>query len=452
MSVDGSLLRAVGVLALSLQIGWVPAVQADDLLGVARRAQAHDATYLAARRTLEAATERPIQARGGMLPAAHLTASASRQSGQASFADADPVDRKVRNRGWSVQVTQPLWRPANLAGWRHAEAQLEQAREQFRQAEQDLLLRVAQAYLDVLVAQEGRRAAKSYRAAVEHQLALATRNFDVGTGAITDVHEAQARRDAARAQGVAAHNEVELRTAELERLLGASPGTLHLLNPSAELPPPPAGELQRWLDSAREDHPAVRIQRTALEVARAEVERQRAGHSPTLDLTASYGPTRASGSMSSPADIASHVRSAQVGVNFTMPLYAGGAVQSRVREALAMSEKAEEELEAAKRLASTQARQAHAGVLNGLAQVDALASAVQSSEAAIASNRVGYRIGTRINTDVLNAEQQLHAAQRDWHKARVDTLMNGLRLKAAIGELSELDLASINALLMPPLP
>ncbi|RZI78681.1 MAG: hypothetical protein EOP38_27390 [Rubrivivax sp.] len=173
---------------------------------------------------------------------------------------------------------------------------------------------------------------------------------------------------------------------------------------------------------------------------------------PTLDLVMSYGPTYASGSMSSPADISSRVRSAQLGVNLTLPLYAGGAVQSRVREALALHAKAEEELEAAKRQASTQARQAYAGVLNGHAQVAALASAVRSSEEALASNRIGYRIGTRINTDVLNAEQQLYAAQRDWHKARVDTLLSNLRLKAATSQLSEADLAAINGLLESRLP
>lgn len=450
MNAEG-FLRVVGALAL-LACMAPGSAEAEDLLGTVQRAQAHDATYLAARRALDAAAERPIQARAGLLPAVNVTAAANRQSGQAAFSGGEPVDREVRNRSWSLQITQPIWRPASLAGWRHADAQLEQAREQFHQVEQDLLLRSAQSYLDVLVAREGRRAADSYLAAVEQQLALASRNLEVGTGAITDVHEAQARRDAARAQGVAAQNEVELRMAELERLLGGPPGALQPLDPLAALPPPPADGLEGWLDTARAEHPAVRIQRSAVDVARAEVERQRAGHSPTLDLTASYGPTHASGSMNSPADIASRVRSSQVGVNFTMPLYAGGAVQSRVREAMAMRDKAEEELEAARRLASTQARQAYAGLVNGRAQVDALASAVSSSEAALASNRVGYRIGTRINTDVLNAEQQLHAAQRDWHKARAETLMNGLRLKAAVGGLSDADLATINALLVPRLP
>lgn len=443
--------RSAGPLALVFWL-WCTLAQAEDLLDIAQRAQAHDATYLAAQRALDAATERPIQARAALLPAAHIAATTGRQSGDASFAGAMPIEREVRNRSWSLQLTHPIWRPASLAGWRHAEAQLGQAREQYRQAQQDLLLRVAQSYLDVLVANEGRRATGSYLAAVEQQLALAARNFEVGTGAITDVHEAQARRDSALAQRVAAQNDVDLRMAELERLLGSSPGALQPLDPLAALPLSPEGGLQRWLDAARAEHPAVRIQESAAGVARAEVERQRAGHSPTLDLTASYGPAHASGSMNSPADIASRVRSAQVGVSLTVPLYAGGGVQSRVREAVAMLEKAEEDLEAARRLASTQARQAHAGLVNGRAQVDALASAVRSSEAALASNRVGYRIGTRINTDVLNAEQQLHAAQRDWHKARADVLMNGLRLKAATGELAELDLATINALLVPRLP
>lgn len=428
------------------------ATQAEDLMDIVQRAQDRDATYQAARRALDAAAERPVQAQAALLPVVNASAASNRQSGQAGFSGSAPVDRGVRSWNWNLQLTQPIWRPATLAGWRQAEAQYAQALERFRQAEQDLLMRAAQSYLEVLVAKEGLRATSSYRTAVGQQLALAARNFQVGTGAITDVHEAQARRDAVQAQWVAARNEVELRMAELEGLLGTAPGALQPLSNEADLPPLPEGGLDPWLAAAREAHPAVRIQQAAVEIARAEAERQQASHSPTLDLVVNYGPTHASGSMSSPADISSRVRSAQLGVNLTLPLYAGGAVQSRLREALALREKAEEELEAARRQASTQARQAYAGLVNGHAQVAALASAVRSSEEALASNRIGYRIGTRINTDVLNAEQQLHVAQRDWHKARVDGLMSGLRLKAAAGALSETDLAAINALLAPRLP
>jgi outer membrane protein len=441
------------VIMLVLLLCLAPAAtRAEDLMGIVQRAQVHDATYLAARRALDAAAERPVQAQAAMLPVVNASAGSNRQSGQVGFSGAAPVDRGVRNWNWNLQLTQPIWRPANHAGRRQAEAQYAQAQEQFRQAEQDLLMRAAQSYMEVLVAKEGLRAAGAYRTAVGQQLILAARNQEVGTGAITDVHEAKARRDAVQAQWVAARNDVELRTAELERLLGTVPDALQPLSATADLPPLPEGGLDRWLDAAREAHPAVRIQQAAVDVARAEAQRQQAGHSPTLDLVASYGPTYASGSMSSPADISSRVRSAQLGLNLTLPLYAGGAVQSRLREALALRAKAEEELEAARRQASTQARQAYAGLVNGHARVEALASAVRSSEEALTSNRIGYRIGTRINTDVLNAEQQLHAAQRDWHKARVDILLSGLRLKAATGQLSEADLAAINGLLASQIP
>lgn len=268
----------------------------------------------------------------------------------------------------------------------------------------------------------------------------------------TVIGERGSRLSGGQRARVAAQNDVELRQAELQRLLGDAPGALQPMDPVAALPPLPEGGLDRWLDAARAGHPGVRLQLAAVDAARADVKRQTAGHSPSLDLTANYGPTYASGSMGSPADIASRVRTAQLGVTFTLPLYAGGGTQSRVREALALSDKAEEELEAARRQASTLARQAYAGLVNGQAQVEALASAVRSSEAALESNRIGYRIGTRINTDVLNAQQQLHTAQRDWHKARADSLMSALRLKAAVGELSEADLAASNALLAPRLP
>jgi outer membrane protein len=186
---------------------------------------------------------------------------------------------------------------------------------------------------------------------------------------------------------------------------------------------------------------------TALQVADREIDKSRAAHSPTLDLTAGYGINYASGSISSPADIATRTRSGQVGLNLTVPLFAGGGVQARVREAIALKEKASEDLEVARRQAITQARQAFTGVVNGAAQVDALESAISSSKSSLDANKVGYRIGTRINIDVFNAEQQLYSAQRDWHKARAETLMQGLRLKASNATLGETDLQAINDLL-----
>lgn len=422
-------------------------VQAANLLAVYRKAQERDPTYRGAAHALQAARERVPQARAGLLPAVNLIGSTSKQSGQAAFSEAPYIDRNVRNRSWNLQLTQPLWRATSWMALSQAEQQEILAEAQFRQTEQELIVRTAQAYLDVLVAQEAERVARLQISAVELQLGLARRNFEVGTATVTDVHEAKSRLDLSRAQAVAAASDMENRRAELARILGDSEVRLARLRDGGRLPGIQPVTVQSWVDSAREQSLQVRVALTTLEVADREIDKSRAAHSPTLDLTAGYGNNYASGSISSPADIATRTHSGQVGLNLTIPLFAGGGVQARVREAIALKEKASEDLEVARRQAITQARQAFTGVVNGAAQVDALESAISSSKSSLDANKVGYRIGTRINIDVLNAEQQLYAAQRDWHKARAETLMQGLRLKASNATLGETDLQAINDLL-----
>jgi outer membrane protein len=420
---------------------------ADTLLDVYRKAQQRDPAYRGAGHTLRAARERVPQARAGLLPALSLVGAGSRQAGHASFNEAPYADRDVRNRSWNLQLTQPLWRAASWAALGQAEEQELLAEAQFRETEQELILRTAQAYLDVLVAREAGRVARLQIGAVEQQLGLARRNFEVGTGTVTDVHEAQSRLDLASAQSVAADSDLQNKQAELERMLGEQPPALSHLREDSRLPGIEPAGLQPWLDSAREQSIQVRIAQATLDVADREIAKSRAAHSPSVDLTAGYGNTFTSGSMTSPADISVRTRSTQVGLTLTIPIYAGGGVQARLREALALKDKAGEDLEAARRQAVAQARQAFTGVVNGRAQVLALASAVASSKSSLDANKIGFRIGTRINIDVLNAEQQLYAAQRDWHKARAETLMQGLRLKAANSTLVEADLSAINDLL-----
>ena len=420
---------------------------ADNLLEVYRKAQERDPTYRAAVHALQAARERVPQARAGLMPAVNLVGASSQQSGQAAFSEAPYVDRNVRSRSWNLQLTQPLWRAASWVALGQAGQQEVLAEAQFRQAEQELMLRTALVYLDVLVAQEAERVARLQIGAVEQQLGLARRNFEVGTATVTDVHEAKSRLDLSRAQAVAAASDTENKRAELARILGDSGARLARLHDNGRLPGLQPETVQPWVDSAREQSLQVRIALTALDVADREIAKNRAAHLPTLDLTAGYGTNFTSGSITSPADIATRTRSGQVGLNLNIPLYAGGAVQARVREATALKDKAGEELEAARRQAITQARQAFTGVINGVAQVEALESAISSSKSSLDANKVGYRIGTRINIDVLNAEQQLYAAQRDWHRARAETLMQGLRLKASNATLGESDLQAINDLL-----
>ena len=442
MNVD--VFRALAAVAACV-LGVLP-VHAEDLLGVYELARLHDPVLLSARHAHDAAQQRLPQAQAGLLPTIGLTGNTGGQSGTASFAQSPFVDRSVRSRSWSIQLSQPLWRPANRIAYAQAALQEQLADEQLRQARQESMLRIAQGYFDALLAQESLQVAERQLTAVQTQLALAARNYEVGISTVTDVHEAQARRDLAGAQVAVANNEVRARFAELERNLGSTPKMLSTFSANSELPLP-LEDAGTWTERARSQHPAVRIQEAALAVAEAEILRSQAAHGPTLDLVASYGRNFASGSMGSPADVPSRIDAAQVGVNLNVPLFAGGSVAARVRESLALRDKALDDLEAARRQAAFQALQAWNGIRQGRLQLASLASAVASSRSAVEDNKTGYRIGTRINIDVLNAEQQLYAAQREWFKARVETLMQALRLKASGGLLEEADLAEVNRLL-----
>lgn len=425
----------------------VPDVQADDLLAVYRKAQGRDAVFEAARFAAQAAREKLPQARAGLLPTLSLNGNNGHQEGEVSFTDAPYIDREVRSSGTTLQLSLPLYRRANWIAYEQADAQVRQSMAQFEQAGQDLILRVSQSYLDVLVARESVTVAAFQLKAVERQLELAKRNFEVGTATVTDVHEAKSRFDLSRAQLVNAENDLEGKNAELEKIVGDVPGKLAGLRKDVDLPGIERGGLETWLSQARNQYPLVRVQQAAQEIAEQEIARNEAAHFPTLDLTASYGKSFASGSVSSPADVSTRNRVRQVGVQLSIPLYSGGGINSRVREAIANLGKATAELDGARRQAAALARQAYAGVSNGQAQTQALTSAVESSKSAVDANKIGYKIGTRINIDVLNAEQQLYTAQRDLAKSRADILMNGLRLKAATGSLQEADVQALNRLL-----
>lgn len=424
--------------------------QAQDLMAVYAQAQRSDPVIAAAAHALDAAREKQPQAQAALLPNVSLNASKGRQQGQESFNDAPFVDRSVSNSNWTLQLTQPLWRPGHWRALAEAEASVRQAEAQHAGAQQDLMLRVAQSYFDVLIAEDAVTVADAQIRAVQAQQVAAKRAFEVGTATITDVHEAQSRLDLALAQRVASKGEVDTRRAELERILGTPAGRLATLDATRPLPAPEPADAQSWISQARLQHPSVLQQAAALEAASQGLNRQRAEHLPVLDLTASRGTDFSSGTLSSPADIATRTRATRIGFQLTIPLFSGGATQSRVREAAALLERARSELESAQRTAAMQARQSFTGVTTGLAQCEALVSAVASSRSALRANEVGYRTGTRINIDVLNAQQQLYAAQRDLAKARYETVMHGLRLKAAAGALSQDDLRGVNALLMTP--
>jgi outer membrane protein len=205
--------------------------------------------------------------------------------------------------------------------------------------------------------------------------------------------------------------------------------------------------MEQWVASAEDQNFAVRVQQATLEIASREIERARAGHYPTLNMVGSYGKNSASISTIGTVSVGTDSTSRTIGLQLAIPLYAGGSVNSLVRQAKANEEKARQDLESARRSAALAVRQAYLGVTNGMAQVRALEQALVSSQSALDSNKLGYEVGVRINIDVLNAQQQVFSTMRDLAKARYDTLVNGLKLKAAAGTLAEADLETVNRLL-----
>lgn len=438
--------RGLGACMGLVLMGTMDGAFSQSLMAVYEKAKVQDAQYQASRRALEAALEKQPQARAGLLPTVNLTANKNRQFGNASFSGADAVERDVQSWSWNAQLTQPLIRWASWESYQQADAATRQAVAQFSMAEQDLILRVAQVYLDLLVATQSTEVMQSQLTALEEQLALAQRTYAVGTGTITDVHEAKAKWAQSQAQNVAAIQEQENQLAELEKILGEpmSPPQGSL---KQALPTLTSQALTQWLTQADAHNLQIQAQQAALEVARREVAKNEAAHLPTLDLVLSRSTNYNSGALSSPADIATHVNANQAGIQLNIPLYAGGATQSRVREALALALKAQDELTLTRRTVANQVRQAYAGIVSGQAQIAALQTAVEAGKNAVESNKIGFRIGTRITPDVLNAEQQLYASVRDLSKAHAQTLVQHLKLKAAAGALVQADLIALEQVL-----
>lgn len=426
----------------------LPQTTTQTLPDVYQKARVQDPQFRAAQKALAAGLEKLPQARAALLPSANLNANKGRQFGDASFSEAPYIQRDVQSWSWNAQITQPLFRWANWVGWRQADAQVRQSLMQFALAEQDLMLRCAQAYTDAVLALQSLEVAKSQVKAMGEQLALSERTYAVGTGTITDVQESRAKLALAQAQKVTADNDVEVKNAELEKLLGepvALPVMLSVDELTRQAQDVQASSKQvvqqlRYWVSAVPQNLQVQLQEAALEVARQETAKNQAGHMPTLDLVLGRSGSYNSGTLSSPADISTLTVSNSVSVQLTVPIYSGGGTQSRVREAVALEEKAREDLIFAQRSAATQVRQAYAGVVNGQAQVEALQVAVVAGRNAVESNKIGLKIGTRITPDVLTAEQQLFASLRDLYKARIDAAMQSLKLKAAVGQLQPEDL------------
>lgn len=422
-------------LALCL-LGFSAPLYAADLMDIYRQAQEQDATFASARATRDAGIEALPQGRSLLFPTIGLAGSSTRND-----IDRGGTVTGISNRVWTLSLSQPIFRWQNWATYKQGDARAQQAEALFVSAQQDLMVRAAQAYFDVLLAEDNVELQRAQKAAIAEQLEQAKISFEVGTATITDTNDAQARYDLVNSQEIAAVNDLEVKRRTLEVLIGRYPDTLKSLTGKLPLDPPQPAEMDKWVDSADAQNPQLLSQRANYEAARQQVEINRAGHLPTLDLVASRSKnSNATFGTTSVGEVTTD----SVGLQLNIPLFQGGYVSSTVRQAAANFEKAKQDLEFSKRQVDLQARQSYLGVTNGIAQVKALEQSLVSSQSSLDSTVLGQEVGVRTSVDVLNARQQLYTAKYNLAQARYNYLMSRLKLKAAVGTLSEDDLALIN--------
>jgi len=418
------------------------AAQRNDLLALYREALDNDSQYAAARAQYLATIEREPQARSTLLPNLSLVGRANQYSYELNPQN---FDNTFSDYGGGLALSVPVYRPQNWEALEQAKLVVLQGESVLAQARQDLALRLASAYFNVLAARDQVTALEVTKESTLQQLAQARREFEVGTKTIVDTNEAQARYDQIVAQLQVAVGQLLIRRNELRAIVGRDPEVLATLDENPKLALPQPNEIAGWVKAAEDANYGVQIARATSEIATREIQRAKDAYKPTVDLVAGYSINRFNGTQTTESSF--RTNTGNIGLQLNMPLYTGGLIQSRVREAVALRDKSGSDLETARRGAANSARAAFTGVNYGLAQVQALESAERSARTQLESTQLGYRVGVRIQLDVLNATTQLVGTQRDLKKARYDFLLSGLGLKAAVGALGEDDLRAVNALL-----
>ena len=440
-------MSALGALTAAVLLGLSmpgPAA-AQSLQALYETAHTYDAAYLSARALADSAQYRAEQAEGVARPTLAAVATAG-------TAQTDLLGTGLRSNNTVVATLNgryPLFNRSNDATIAQARKALVVAQADLEVAEQDLLLRVAQGYFDVLASQDALATTRANKAAITEQLASAKRNFEVGTATITDTREAQAKFDLATAQEIAAENDLLTKRIALDVLVGQTNVRPNPLRVPVVLPQTLPADPEIWVGGADTNHPNVRRARLALDVALLESDKARAGRLPTLDAVATLGGNDARGGLPTVNRSVGTTKTGSVGVQMNWTLFSGGIVENRIKETTSLEDKARADLEAARRGVAQGTRVAYFGVQSGLAQVKALEAAESSSKLALEATQLGYRVGVRVNLDVLNAQNQLFTTQRDLARARYDVLLGSLRLRQAAGQLAPADLATVNGLLAP---
>ena len=444
MMFNHTLLKTGILIAFLLPTALLADEKQQSLLDIYHQALAHDPTLASALSANKAAQEIIEQGKALYRPTVNFNANANTTQSHIRYLSGTPSpgSTNFENFNAAIEARQPIYRKQNLVEMDQAATQVSLADKQYHLSQQNLILRSTQAYFDVLIAQDKIALINAQKVAILSQLDQAKATFEVGTATITDVNEAQARYDLIIAQEIAAVNEFEIAKRSIEAITGELPTKLATVKPDIQVTQL-SQNMQDWQQVGLQNNLNIQIQQDALKLAEQEVEHANAGHLPTLDAVASLSDNYSNGSPSV-FSTGNDLKSATIGLQLQIPLYAGGAISSKARQAVLNKQKAQDDVDIARRNTDLETQRAYLNLGTTIAQVKALEQALTSSKSQLDSTKLGYEVGVRTSVDVLNAQQQLFSAKRDLLQARYSYLVNIIRLKAASGLVSELDLQDIN--------
>ncbi len=442
-------------LSLAFALGLSGTASAVDLMGVYELAQSHDAEIRAAEQRLNAAGEIPNIARANLLPSISASAGVTQGSSTTTIAGTKLESQDEDTENWGVQLRQSIYDDANYGRLDRGRAELSAAEAVYREAWQNFLFRVSQRYFDVLTALDSVRFARAEETALKRQFEQAEQRFEVGLAAVTDVHEARAVYDAARARVIVAENALEDARDALREIAGAWFENFARLAQDIPLDMPDPANVEEWVARALDFNPMVLQQRSQLDVAEADLRIARAGHLPTLDLSANYSnftnnewvgrdPITQEPIVSSTLENAGW----DVGITLNVPIFAGFATQSRRHQAGYSLRAADATLSQVERSVMRQTETAYRAIVAGIQGVEARRQAMISAESALEATNAGFEVGTRTIVDVLLAEQRYFQAARDYSDGRHQFILNQLRLRQSAGVLDVEDLERVNGLLV----
>ncbi len=446
------LFRTLPLIA-AMSMAFAGAARGQSLVELFDVAREYDASFKSVQLQAQATRLKVEQAQAKLGTTANLNLTANVNSASNTYTNTKLTGYSDNTRGYSAQqgtvsASHPLYRPADQVEVSQAQLQIQLAQEQLRAAEQDLMVRLSQAYFDVLASQDTLAFVQTQLKAVAEQLASAKRNFEVGTATITDTREAQATYDLVIAQEIGATNDLRVKKMALDQLVGKSDITPQSVALTATPEAPQPANVEDWVALSEQQNASIKQSRIGFDVAQLEVKKADAGLRPTVDAQLSFTyQNNVNGGASGFYD--NRLGLATAGVVMNYPLYTGQALNNRVRETISLSSKAAADLDTVTRTVAQTTRAAYFGVVTGVSQIKALKAAEESSQVALEANKLGYSVGVRININVLDAQTKLFDTKTKLAKARYDVLVGHLKLRQVSGSLQLQDLQDINKLLAP---